>query len=128
MIEILFRAVLLIIAGGILVGTPYLIYRLTKPEPGEPAGPIEREKKLRNYLTSEFKIPKRIEDGDMVKPYPVPNSKKVNFYETNTYGGEGFLHKEINSTLWSIIEKNRDKSVSIVRTEANRGFIKVVYS
>ena len=89
-------------------------------------GKIKPEK-IRKYLTVDFKVKKKILDGDPVKPYPVPDSNAVNFYEKDSYGGDGFIHKEYNKTLWSIIEDNRDVSATIVRTGKNEAYIKVMY-
>ena len=91
-----------------------------------PEPTIKKEKQLK-YLTADFKVKKKIEDGEEVKPYPVPESNAVNFYEKNSYGGEGFIHKEFNKNLWDIINANRDTSATITRTNKNEAYIKVLY-
>lgn len=106
----------------------YAIYRFSKGESNEKSSPGEdRKKKLYTFQTSEFKIPKRINDGDILKPYAVPDSRKINFYENNTYGGEGLLHKEVDKFIWKIIDENKDVSSHIKRTDKNKGVAVVKY-
>lgn len=106
----------------------YGLYRFTQSRLRKADLPSKpRKKKLYTYQTSEFKIPKRINDGDPVRPYAVPDSRKINFYENNTYAGEGFLHKESDKFIWKIINENKDVSSQIMRTDKNKGVAVVKY-
>lgn len=116
--------ILMIIGTAILI-TFFFSMPLTSEKKRQLA--FDKLNKIKTYKTVEFKLPKRVEDGDEIKPYPIPNSNAVNFYEKNSFGGEGFLHKEFNKTLWNIINENRDILVIIKITNKNKGVAKIQY-
>ena len=96
---------------------------------GNPATKVRapKPKKERKYITVDFKVPKRIKNDDTVQLYAVPDSNKVNLYEDNSYGGEGFLHKEFNKHLWEIVKEKKYTSAKIVKNEKNLAHAEIRY-
>lgn len=104
----------------------WFIKKMNTPLSEEAKAELKKPKK-RVFNTEEFKVKKKINNGDAVKLYPIDNSNKVNLYELNSYGGNGFLYKIYDANVCKATEENRVISAKIYRTEKNKAYAKIIY-
>lgn len=121
----------IIITVLIVFGLFWFIDKMNVPLSEKAKAELKKEKKrifnTKEFNTKEFKANKKISDGDTVDLFQIPNSLKVNIYERNSFGGEGYLHKIYDKQIWKAVEENRIISAKIHRTDKNKAYTKIIF-
>jgi len=116
-----------IIAVILIIYSLFYLINKTYVPLSEAKAELKKNRNKRFFTTEDFKVKKKINDGDKVELYSIPDSLKVNIYESNSFGGEGFLYKIYDRNVWKAVEENRIISAKIHRTEKNKAYTKIIF-